>query len=85
MSNKWGFLRETTEAAIKAGLDADTGLHRTGLNEYLAVIFPDTNDWIHDKALGEVNGEKIRNRPDYRSESLKIIVEFDGLPHHNNP
>lgn len=85
MSNKWGFLRETTEAAIKAGLDADTGLHRTGLNEYLAVIFPDTNDWIHDRALGEVNGEKIRNRPDYRSESLKIIVEFDGLPHYNNP
>ena len=85
MSNKWGFLRETTDAAIKAGLDADTGLHRTGLNEYLAVIFPDTNDWIHDKALGEVNGEKFRNRPDYRSESLKLIVEFDGLPHYNSP
>lgn len=85
MSNKWGFLRETTEAAIKAGLDEDTGLHRTGLNEYLAVIFPGTTDWIHDKALGEVNGEKIRTRPDYRSESLKLIVEFDGLPHYNNP
>lgn len=85
MNTKWGFLRETTEAALKAGPDADTGLHRTGLNEYLAVIFPETKDWIHDKALGEVNGKKIRSRPDYRSESLKIIVEFDGFPHYKNP
>lgn len=38
---KWGFLRETKELAQKAGLDADTGLHRTGLDEYLKVIFPD--------------------------------------------
>jgi len=39
MSSKWGFLRETTKVAIKAGIDADTGLHRTVLNEYLSVIF----------------------------------------------
>ena len=35
----WGFLRETTEEAIKAGNDKDTGLNRTGLNEYLK-FFP---------------------------------------------
>ena len=35
---KWGFVRETVEAAKKAGIDADTGLHRTGLEEYLSVI-----------------------------------------------
>ena len=24
-------------------------------------------------------------RPDYRRDSLKLIVEFDGLPHYENP
>jgi hypothetical protein len=82
---KWGFLRETAELAMKAGKDKDTGLHRTGLKDYLKVIFPKTRDWLHDKALGEVNGKPYRSRPDYRSEQLKIIVEFDGLPHYTKP
>lgn len=30
----WGFLRETKENAVKAGVDKDTGLIRTGLDEY---------------------------------------------------
>ena len=30
---KWGFLCETSEKAPKAGIDSDTGLHRTGLEE----------------------------------------------------
>lgn len=85
MSKIWGFLRETTELAKKAGIDKDTGLIRTGLNEYLDVIFPDTHDWLHDKAFGEHNGVKYKIRPDYRSDSLKLIVEFDGLPHYKNP
>ena len=38
MSKIWGFLRETTELAQKAGFDKDTGLIRTGLNEYLDVF-----------------------------------------------
>ena len=83
--NKWGFLRETAELAKKAGKDKDTGLHRTGLEDYLKVIFPDVNDWIHDKALGEINGKKYKSRPDYRSETLKIIIEFDGLQHYTKP
>ncbi|WP_375605732.1 DUF559 domain-containing protein [Flavobacterium davisii] len=82
---KFVFLRETSEKAKRAGIDPATNLHRTGLDEYLAVIFPKTNDWIHDKALGEINGIKYKMRPDYRSESLKLIVEFDGLQHYNNP
>lgn len=85
MKNKWGFLRETNELAKKAGIDKDTGLHRTGLEIYLKTIFPNTNDWIHDKAIGEFNGEKYRKRPDYRSESLKLIIEFDGLQHYTKP
>lgn len=86
IKEKWGFLRETTEAAIKAGVDRGTGLHRTGLNEYLKVIFPDIDDWVHDKALGlTVNNKVCRKRPDYRSEKLKMIVEFDGIQHYTMP
>ena len=81
VEQKWGFLRETKEEAKKSGKDPDTGLHRTGLEDYLEVIFPNTTDWIHDKAIG--NGS--RRRPDYRSESLKLIVEFDGVPHYTSP
>lgn len=85
MNNKWGFLRETSALAKKAGIDKDTGLHRTGLDDYLKVIFPTIDDWIHDKALGKINGKLYRNRPDYRSEKLKLIIEFDGLQHYTKP
>lgn len=85
MNRKWGFLRETREIAQMAGIDKDTGLHRTGLDDYLKVIYPNINDWIHDKALGKINDTLYRSRPDYRSEQLKIIIEFDGLPHYTNP
>ncbi len=83
---KWGFLRETKAAAEKAGVDSATGLHRTGLDEYLKVIFPRVNDWIHDEMIGRsVGGKKLRCRPDYRSEKLKMIVEFDGVQHYTSP
>lgn len=84
-TNQWGFLRETKEAAEKAGIDKDTAICRTGLEEYLSVIFPTTHDWIHDKGGVELDGKKLGTRPDYRSESLKMIIEFDGLPHYTNP
>lgn len=81
---KWGFLREHSSKAD--GKDPLTSLHWTGLDEYLAVIFPDTKDWIHDKAFGiHKDGENHKIRPDYRSDSLKLVVEFDGLPHYTNP
>lgn len=81
INNEWGYLRETREAAHKAGKDPDTGLHRTGLEDYLKVIFPEITDWIHDKPIGFGS----RKRPDYRSESLKLIIEFDGVPHYTSP
>ncbi len=81
----WGFLRENSIEAEKAGIDEDTGLCRTGLDEYLTAIFPDVHDWVHDKAFGEHNGIKYRIRPDYRSDLLKLIIEFDGLPHYEKP
>jgi hypothetical protein len=79
---KWGFLRETEEKAIQAGIDKDTGLHRTGLETYLAVIFPEIKDWIHDKII---EGAQSRCRPDYRSDTLKLIIEFDGIQHYTKP
>lgn len=85
MHNKWGYLRENREAAKKAGKDPETGLYRTGLEEYLKVIFPNTTDWIHDKPIGAVMDKYYKFRPDYRSETLKLIVEFDGLPHYKDP
>ena len=82
-NEKWGFLRECSANAF--GIDSLTGLHRTGLDIYLKVIFPNTQDWIHDKAFGMHNGVLYKIRPDYRSDSLSLIVEFDGTPHYTNP
>ena len=82
---KWGYLRESKADAVKAGSDKATGLCRTGLEVYLKAIFPEVDDWVHDKALGNINGKHYRFRPDYRSERLRLIVEFDGLPHYTNP
>jgi len=82
----YGYLRETKAAAEKAGADKDTGLARTGLEEYLSEIFPEVDDWIHDKELGKsYNGKRLKIRPDYRSESLGLVVEFDGIQHYQNP
>ncbi len=82
-NEKWGFLAETKEKAAKAGKDPETNLHHNGLEEYLAVIFPKTDDWIHDRIVPNNIGR--RKRPDYRSESLKLIVEFDGIYHYADP
>jgi len=85
-TQKWGFLRETKEMAKKAGIDKDTGRCRTGLEEYLKVIFPEIDDWIHDKVIEKlVSNKKRRIRPDYRSEKLKLIIEFDGIQHYTKP
>ncbi|KGF17040.1 hypothetical protein HMPREF1640_08045 [Prevotella sp. S7-1-8] len=81
---KWGFLRETKYMAEKAGLDKDTGLHRTGMEDYLKVIFPEipAEEWIHDQSI-KASGR--RSRPDYRCETLKLIIEFDGVQHYQKP
>ncbi len=87
MGNKWGFLRETREKAKAEGIDKDTGYFRTGLEDYLAVIFPEINeqDWIHNKSFGKHNGNNYQIKPDYRCNILSLIVEFDGLQHYKNP
>lgn len=84
---KYGFLRENEKYAIKASINKDTNIPFTSLLTYLNTIFPHIDDWVHNKVLPkEVLGDiKCKKRPDYRSEKLKIIVEFDGLQHYSNP
>ena len=67
------------QKSIGATIPEPTGpfLHQNNLYEYLRIIFPNTNDWIIDKCL-----PGYRFRPDYRSEQLKLIVEFDGYRHY---
>lgn len=71
---EFGFVRETEKQALNE--DTETRIIKTGLDAYLKYIFPQTSDWVHDKAF-----PNMRIRPDYRSDTLKLIVEFDGLPH----
>lgn len=84
MNNIWGYCRETKSSAIK---DSNKfGINCSGLDEYLSEIFPNITDWVHDKSIGKLeDGRVIRLRPDYRSEQLKLIVEFDGIQHYSNP
>ena len=83
---KLGFLRETQKDAKKAGIDKEQNIERTGLEIYLKIIFPEIDDWIHDQTVPNLmdNGKKSKVRPEFRSEKLKMIVEFDGLPHYQN-
>lgn len=78
---QWGFIRETKAVAIAAGVDKDTGICRTGLEEYLAVIFPN-KEWIYNKTCGVRNAAGNLIRPDYRCEELKLIIEVDGTTHY---
>lgn len=80
--NQWGYLRETEEEAQKAKPNPVNGMHKTGLDTYLKVIFPNTNDWVLNKTVPNCE-RKIK--PDYRSESLKLIIEFNGLQHYQKP
>ena len=58
--------------------DMETALNENNLVDYLKIIFPEENNWIHNK-----NFEGYR--PDYRSEELKMIIEWDGPLHYTNP
>lgn len=76
-----GIFTRDKRGCKKAGIDPKTGLHCTGFEEYLATIFLG-EEWVHNKC---VPGLKRKIRPNYRCERLKLIVEFDGLPHYENP
>ena len=79
---RWGFVRETQKMADDAAKNGKECY--TSLSDYLHAIFPD-EEWIHDKQFGQHGGETYRIRPDYLCENLKLIVEFDGMPHYQDP
>jgi len=51
------------------------------LGEWLSFIYKGY-DFINNK---KVPSSDISNRPDYRNEDLKIIIEFDGFRHYTEP
>ena len=63
---------------MKRVITYDGYLDEKKLGQCLVEIFPDYK-FIHDNA---VPGSGISNRPDYRCEELKLIVEFDGYKHY---
>lgn len=71
----FGFLRESQSKV--------TNLAQTGLDIYLKELFPKIDDWEHNKVLPR-NISKELIRPDYRSETLKMVIEFDGIQHYRD-
>jgi hypothetical protein len=61
----------------------------TSLKTYLQAIFIDTVDWSFDRVIRKDillsrGAKEIRRfRPDAVSESLNLIVEFDGVQHYH--
>lgn len=54
-------------------------LTESNLGEILKDVVPEL-EFIHDKAVPEAKNK--RRRPDYRCESEKLIIEFDGDTHY---
>ena len=89
MSEKtqFGFVRETQLMADNAHKQNPDQVY-TAMQDYLDVIYPNVHDWVHDKVipgLVDQEGKTVRTRPDFRSEELKLIIEFDGLQHYASP
>lgn len=79
-----GYLRETQAEACRTGMDSSTHIGRIGLDTLLSHIFPGVTDWVHDRPMGSLAPMLSRRRPDYRSETLHMVVEFDGVPHYQS-
>jgi hypothetical protein len=56
-------------------------LTEKSLKDLLKQLYPN-EDFIHDKAVP--NSKNKRRRPDYRSDNLMLIVEFDGASHYQS-
>lgn len=55
-------------------------LTESNLINWLNLIFPDVNDWKHNKVLP---GTPFK--PDYYSDELKLVVEYNGPIHYTDP
>lgn len=81
---QWGYLRETRKKAFKANEKFPNTL-KTGLEDYLEVIFPDIDDWINNNEIPEIRKSLGKGfRPDWRSERLHLIIEVDDASHYTN-
>lgn len=51
------------------------------LENLLNYIFPNIDDWVHNRIIPNliVNGKKVKLRPAYRSEKLKLIILYNYL------
>ena len=59
--------------------DKNNYLTESKLSNLLKEIYP-SEEFEHDK---KVPNSDINLRPDYRSDELKLIVEFDGYRHYS--
>ena len=81
-----GFLRETQVEADKVntrdGPNHEYGIYinRTGLDVYLKRMFPNET-FVHNQS---VFTHDKRLKPDYRSDHLGLLVEFDGIDHYTS-
>lgn len=85
---KYGYLREKNIIAENLNNKyPNDKIGWTGLSEYLKEIYPNVNDWVTDKIIPKdlQCGSSYKYRPDFRSQQLKMIIEFDGLQHYSNP
>lgn len=83
-SKKWGLVCETDIIAKEEMKDG--GMPKTGLDKYLETIFHNVYDWVHDKNVPTLRGTNFaRRRPNYRSETLKMVVEYDDYGHYKSP
>jgi hypothetical protein len=58
----------------------DTYLTESTLGEYLTLLFPQ-HVFVHNKQVPNSNS---KYRPDYRCDSLMLIVEFNGYVHYTS-
>jgi very-short-patch-repair endonuclease len=62
---------------LKVGTMSELYLTQESLGEFLAQRV--SNDFIFNKCIPD---SPLKNRPDFRSESLRLIVEYDGANHY---
>lgn len=83
----WRYLRENNKRYFLK-------TRKTSLQDYLEYIFPDITEWNCNKPISAKDQRELaskeptdirRYRPDAFSKELKLVVEFDGKPHYQNP
>ena len=69
---------KTKEVLQQNNFDKTSWLNEEKLGKALEIIYPN-EIFVRNKAVPK---SKIRKRPDFRCDNLKMIVEFDGYQHY---